>query len=199
MNVRIAHDVLVEQVLGLRIYEVALVGESGWHATGNVGKDFSLAEDRFAGEAAADIRINRMGNVGAGTVRPESHSGDVDLRFGQFGSSETGGVAQFGDADNFRQLVAHVRGLGDAVVFRSQRGRAQHQVAECGLAPRIAVAVEEREQQRADAAVHGFAAEKDTLPGNKAVVKDGVGVGRARDKSTLQMLACAQVVNSDDL
>ncbi len=89
--------------------------------------------------------------------------------------------------------------LVDVVHLGGQGGRSQDDVADGRLAAGIGVAVEQGEEEGADAAVLMFAGQEDPFPGDEAVVENHVGIRRARDESPLVMLPRPQVVDGHDL
>ena len=68
-----------------------------------------------------------------------------------------------------------------------------------GFTARIAVPMKKGKQESADTPVLVFAAEKDTIPRHKHIVKDHVRVARSPIEATLEGLPFTEVVRVDDL
>ena len=106
------------------------MGERRHDAAGNIAEDFRLAPDRLTRQTAADVAVDRMRDVGAGTERHETHARDVDLRFSQIGCRISGRVPQLGGHDDFRQLFSDMGFLVDVVRFSGQRCSPQDDIAD---------------------------------------------------------------------
>ena len=65
-NVCIAGDVLIQEVFGLRVDEVAFIGEGGGDSTGNVTKNLGFTKDRFASQSPPHVRVQSVGDITAG-------------------------------------------------------------------------------------------------------------------------------------
>ncbi len=133
-HVRIPLGVLEEQIPGLRILEIPLVGESGHNAARDVAEDLRFAPDRFARQATTDVAVNRIGNVGAGTIRHKTQTRYVDLRFSQIGCRISRGITQLGGHDELRQLFPDMGLLMNVVHLGGKGGRPQDDIADGGLA-----------------------------------------------------------------
>src|SRR5512145_802925 len=84
-HVGIALGVLKQRFAGGRIGKILLMREGRRDAAGDVAENFGLAEDRFAGQTTADVAVDGMRNIGAGSVRNKSYSGDVNFGLAQVG------------------------------------------------------------------------------------------------------------------
>ena len=108
--------------------------EGGHHTAGDVAKDLRFPENRLARQTAADVTVNRIGDVRARAVRDKTHSRHVDLRFAQVGSGVPGGITQFGGHDDLGQLLPDMGGLMDVVHLGSQGRGPQQDIADSRLA-----------------------------------------------------------------
>jgi len=86
------------------IEKVFFMRKGGRHAAGDIADDFRFPPDRLAGEAAAYVAVNGVGNVRPRSERHESVAGNVQFRFSQIGSRIPRGIAQFSRHDEFGQL-----------------------------------------------------------------------------------------------
>jgi len=168
--------VFQKRFAGFRIEKVLFMREGGRDSPGYVAENFRFTPDRLAGKAAAHVAVNRMGNIRTGPIGNKSLPGHEDLRAAQVGRRVSRRITQFRHQNDFRQLFPNMGFLLDVVALRGQRRHAENDVADGRFASRVGMAVEQREEQRVDAAVLPFAGQKDALPGNKAVLKNHVRI-----------------------
>src|SRR4030066_389126 len=133
-HVRIPLGVFEEEIPGLRIFEITFVGKSSDNAACEVAEDFRFAPDRLAREAPSDIAVNRIGNIGAGTIRDETKTRYVDLRFAEIGCRVAGGITQLYGHDEFCQLLPDVGLLMNVVHLGGKGGHSQDDITDRRLA-----------------------------------------------------------------
>ncbi len=147
-HLRIALGVFQKRFAGFRIGKVLLVGEGCRDTAGDVAENFRFTKDRFAGQAAADIAVNGMRNVGTGTVRNKTDTGNINFGLAQIGCRVTGGITQFDGHDDFGQFLPDMGFFVDIVDFGGQCCRSQNNVADGRFAAGVGMAMEQGEQKR---------------------------------------------------
>jgi len=175
------------------------VRERRHDAARDVAKNLRLAPDRLARQTTAHIAVNGMGNVGAGAKRHKAHSRNVNFRFAQIRSRVARRVAQLDRHDQLGQLLADVGFLVDVVAFGGQRRRAQNDVADGGLAAGVGMTMEQREEQRQNAAIEVLAGQEDPFPRYEAVVENQIRIGQPGRESAFEVLPLAVIVNGHHL
>jgi hypothetical protein len=75
----------------------------------------------------------------------------------------------------------------NVVHFSRECRRAKYDVADSRLAARIRMAVEQCEQEGQYASMLMFAGKEDPFPWHEAVVKNHIGIGRARHEPAFKM------------
>jgi hypothetical protein len=90
-----------------------------------------------------------------------------------------------------------MRSFFNAVVFCRQGRETQNDVSDGGLAARIAVAMEQGEQEGAQAAVIVFPAKENPLPRNETILKNDVRVRVADVDPALYMFTLVLAVDGN--
>src|SRR5208283_1539201 len=128
-----------------------------------------------------------------------AHSRDINFRLSQGRCRKARRITQFRYLDDFRQHFLDMWSLPDAIDIGGLRSQAQDDITDCRFAARVTVTMEQREQERAGAAVHILAAKEHALPRHKNIVKYNIRIRISHIEPSLEMLAFTKRMDMDDL